>query len=539
MGLVIIIPQRIPSQVSTITVHLNMSYDQEKIIGETKKQDSFDTNGIEESSSANGSVEEGKLSFLNKMARALNGETKGIELITDEEKTDDSVMNAASMWWSANMVIATFADGALAIPAFGLSFWQATFTIIFFSILGVFPVALFSVFGPKLGLRQMVLSKFLLGDLCMRLFAIINMIACVGWGAVNIMSSAQLLHIVNNGACPPWAGCLILVICTIIVTFFGYNVIHAYEKWSWIPNAVCFIAIIARMAMAGTFTSNAPNSHEPFPGGPVAAGDVLSYGSLVYGFSTGWTTYAADYTVYQPRNANAWKIFCGVFIGVYIPVVFTMILGAACATGISTNTRWSDLYNSDSIGGLVYAILVEDSLHGFGEFLCVILALSTVANNIPNMYTIALSAQATWSPFSKVPRVFWTIVGNFVTLAICIPGYYSFSSVMTNFMSCIGYYLSIYQGISLTEHYFFRRGDFSTYEYERIDDKNAYPVGLAGLFGFCCGVVGVVLGMNQTWYTGVIGSKIGNGGDIAWELGLSFGAIGYLISRPIEKKYLR
>ena len=107
-------------------------------------------------------------------------------------------------------------------------------------------------------------------------FAAINVVACVGWGAVNTMSSAQLLHIVNNGTLPPWAGCLIIVVCTVLVTFFGYHVIHAYEKWAWIPNLIIFIIIIVRFAMTNKFTSKS------FEGGETTAGNVLS---LVVQFS--------------------------------------------------------------------------------------------------------------------------------------------------------------------------------------------------------------------------------------------------------------
>lgn len=53
-----------------------------------------------------GTAEVTQLSFLSRIAVKLNAETKGIEPVTDEEKTDDSVINAASMWFSANMVIA-------------------------------------------------------------------------------------------------------------------------------------------------------------------------------------------------------------------------------------------------------------------------------------------------------------------------------------------------------------------------------------------------------------------------------------------------
>ncbi|CUM56947.1 unnamed protein product [Debaryomyces tyrocola] len=472
-------------------------------------------------------------SWFDIMASLLNAETKGIEIVTDEEKGNDSIWNAVTMWLSADLVIATFALGALGVTVFHLSFWQCVLTILSFSLLGVFPIAYLSIFGPKLGLRQIVLSKFLVGDYCMRIFAFINVIACVGWGAVNIMSAAQLLHIVNNGALPPWAGCLILVICTIIVSFFGYHVIHMYETWSWVPNAVAFIAIIARMAKSGNFT------YGEMVGGPTTAGNVLSFGGTIFGFATGWTTYASDYTVYQPRDVSSAKIFFGIFSMLYSTLIFTLILGAACATGTLTNLRWAELYADKSIGGLVYAILVEDSLHGFGEFLCVLLALSLIANNIPNMYSLGLSAQAAWSPMAKVPRLIWTLLGNFATLAVCIPAYYEFEEVMDNFMNMIGYYLAIYQAMSFSEHFIHRKGNFASYDYKNFDSKLSYPIGIAGIFGFCCGIAGVVLGINQVWYSGVLARKIGeNGGDIGFELGFGFAFVGFNLVRPFEKKYI-
>ena len=490
-------------------------------------------NSYDQSLGDTGEVTTTKLSLVNKLASKLKAETKGVELVTDEEKVGDSIWNAASMWLSANLVIATFSLGALGVTVFALSFWQNVLVIIFFSFIGVVSVAFFSIFGPKLGLRQILLSKFLVGNYAMRIFSVINCIACVGWGAVNIMSSAQLINIVNNQACPPWAACLILIICTILVTFFGYHVIHVYEKWAWVPNAAVFIAIICRMAMSGKFEFG------EMVGGETTAGNVLSFGGTVFGFATGWTTFASDYTVYQPRNVNSFKIFFGVFVGLISPLIFTMILGAACASGVNPkNPRWVELYGEYSIGGLVYAILVEDSLGGFGQFLCVLLALSTVSNNIPNMYSIALSAQAFWSPLVKVPRVFWTVAGNFITLAICIPAYYHFEEVVEHFMNMIGYYLAIYEAISYSEHFIYNRGNFGAYDYENHKDPKAYPVGLAGTFAFLCGVAGAVVGLNQVWYQGPIAAKIGMfGGDVGFELAFGFAFVGFNLTRPLEKKY--
>ena len=66
-------------------------------------------------------------------------------------------------WLSANMVVSSFAIGALANPVFNLGFVDTILTIFFINILGITPVCFFSTFGPRFGLRQMVLSRFFFG----------------------------------------------------------------------------------------------------------------------------------------------------------------------------------------------------------------------------------------------------------------------------------------------------------------------------------------------------------------------------------------
>lgn len=69
----------------------------------------------------------------------------------------------AGQWFSANMVVSSFAIGALAIPVFDLGFVDSLLTIFFINCLAITPVAFFSTFGPRFGLRQMVLSRFFFG----------------------------------------------------------------------------------------------------------------------------------------------------------------------------------------------------------------------------------------------------------------------------------------------------------------------------------------------------------------------------------------
>lgn len=60
-------------------------------------------------------------------------------------------------------------------------------------------------------------------------------------------------------------------------------------------------------------------------------------------------------------------------------------------TATVNNPDWADAYKSGSIGGLLGQALAPAG--GFGKFCLVLLALSIVANNIPNNYSVPISTQ--------------------------------------------------------------------------------------------------------------------------------------------------
>lgn len=475
------------------------------------------------------------LQFINKFGEGMKAETRGIERVPEDQCHDTSLLSPFTIFLSPNLSIAAISTGALGTAAYGLDFWTTLIISVLFCFIGALPVGLYAVFGMKFGLRQQILSRFLVGNYAARIFALFNVISCIGWNAINSIGAVELL--VAVGPLPPAAGCVIIVVVTLILAFFGYKVIHTYEKYSWIPNfLICFV-IIARLKIEGDFTVGKMGT------GKTEIGNVLSYISVVFGFVAGWTPSAADYTVYMPPNMPPWKVFWSMVFGLALPSLLTLILGAAMGATTFTNPRMADAYAESSIGGLTYEILVPHSLGRFGSFCCVLLGLSTIANNLPGSYSLSLSVQAIWSEFAKVPRLFWCVLGNVVSLAISIPAYYDFSTAMENFLSIIGYNVSIYLGISLCEHLLIRKNKLSNYDltYDRITKKNFVdiPVGYAGFVTMLVGWVLAVMGMDQSWFNGFASRKIGEaGGDIGWELCISSTFLVYAVLRPLEMKYL-
>jgi purine-cytosine permease-like protein len=168
----------------------------------------------------------------------------------------------------------------------------------------------------------------------------------------------------------------------------------------------------------------------------------------------------------------------------------------------------------------------------------VILALSIIANNCPNIYSVALTVQVLAHWTQRIPRFVWTAIGTGAYIAIAIPGYSHFEAVLENFMNMIGYWLAIYEGISFAEHFVFKRG-MKGYNPDFYDQPGRLPPGIAAVFSFCCGVAGMVTGMSQVWWVGPIALHAGEapfGGDVGFELGFAFAFAAYCITRPLELK---
>ncbi|KAF1779238.1 Purine-cytosine permease Fcy2/21/22 [Phytophthora cactorum] len=440
---------------------------------------------------------------LQRWASRFKIETRGIERVPEDERPDDSLLNVGSMWLAANMVISSFAIGVLGKSLFYLGSADAFLVVLFFNMVGILPVCYFSTFGPIFGLRQIVLSRFWYGWHGVKIVALFNVIACLGWSCINVIVGAQVINAVNNDV-PGWAGIIIIAACTFIVTLFGYKVVHAYEFWSWIPAFIVFMIVLIEFAVSGAYVNI------PMGTGTSEVGSVLSFGATVFGFAIGWTSYAADYTVYQPVNQSKVKVFFSAYSGLIVPLLFTQFLGVAVMTATdesNPDSKYRDGYNEAGAGGLVSAVI----------FCLVLLALSIIANNCPNIYSFAITVQVFGEWTRSIPlRMDAGGLGHLPVVAF--PGYSHFESVLENFMNVIGYWMSVYAAIGLTEHFYFRKG-YSGYNPADYDNREK---------------------LHTTWYVGPIAKLCGEepyGGDVGVELAWLFAIVSYLITRPIELHY--
>lgn len=447
-------------------------------------------------------------------------ETTGIERVPETERAHTQLWDTMWLWWSANSVVATVVLGTINV-FFGLGFWGSVIVILIFNVLGVLPVAFLSTLGPKTGLAQMPLARFSFGLQGARLPAIFNMLACIGWSAVNAIIGASLIVAWSAGKIPEWAALLFLAAVTTAVSVFGYFIVHRYERYAWIPMFILFGYLF--FVAAPHFNLNAP-APALTDGLAIFAG-IATFGGAVFGYAIGWSSYAADYTRRQPVDTSARRVFTFAFLGVALPCIVLETLGVLLTTAPNID--------SSTPGSLLASSLGKASL---GSLVILLLAFSTIANNVPNDYSFALSTQVLGL---RIKRWILTIVGAVIYVVLALYLQRNFSLNLENFLLVIAYWLGAYCAIMIVEH-LLRRGRYPVEDYETA---SKLPIGVAAVVSMVVGLAVAALGVSQQLFTGPIAKQLSDSfmvkqqfspADIGFPLAVIVTAILYTILRPIE-----
>ncbi|CAF1407601.1 unnamed protein product [Adineta steineri] len=473
----------------------------------------------------------------------LNVEKRGIQRVLPEDRNDSTIINTAMIWVSSNMIIPCFAIGTLGPAVFKLGLYESFVAIIIFNIIGIIPTAAIACFGPASGLRTMVFSRYSWGFYGASVIAALNVISALGWAAVNSITGAQTLRVVFNDKLPIAVGIIIIAILSMIVSFVGYRWIHIYERYSWIPVfiAYCIVAGVSGkyISHSQTRTLNATISNEIHHWD---ISSILSFGSVCFGNAVSWCSFAADYTTYFPENTSQMKVFVFTYLGNFLTLIPLGLLGAAVYTGTYTNPSWSDAYEKNSVGGLLGASI--SSVGGFGKFLLVLFSLSTVACNIPNIYSLSLSSQVVAPIFKHIPRIVYTVIGTVIYVILGIVAASSFNSALTSFTDVISYWFCIFIVIVFEEHLIFRRCSYKNYDFDIYDNRKVLPISIAAITSGLIGLAGIILGMSQTWFEGPISKAIaGNSGqhhpDVGFECAIIFTAVTFPLLRLLELHFIK
>jgi purine-cytosine permease-like protein len=158
----------------------------------------------------------------------------------------------------------------------------------------------------------MMIGRYSFGPWTILFPIALNCLACIGWSTINTIVGASALKAVSSThELPEPAGIVIIAVLTLVVALFGYRIVHAIERYAAIPVIIIFVIMYGQ---AGRYMSGGMGGM-----GEAEAANVLSFGGTIAGFALGWTSLAADYTVYMKQETASWKVFACTYLGLNFP----------------------------------------------------------------------------------------------------------------------------------------------------------------------------------------------------------------------------
>ncbi|HUZ52112.1 MAG TPA: cytosine permease [Streptosporangiaceae bacterium] len=408
-----------------------------------------------------------------------------------------------TIWFSSNIMPLTFVTGALAPVAFKLSFAASILAILIGNLVGALFMALHSAQGPRLGVPQMIQSRGQYGMVGAVLVIAIAVFMYVGFFASNLILGGQSINQLASSVSTDW-GIVICAIGSLLITVFGYDMIHAVNRWATFlfggAMLLAIIVIVARGLPAGFFSAGS-FSWSGFIGAAATTGIL---------WQIAYAPYVSDYSRYMPAResvrATFWYSYWGVVLGTVLPMIVGVVVGLASA-------------NPNQIGAMFHLTA------GIGWLIMLVFALGIIDTNSINLYggmlcsiTVGQTFRHTWLPRALTRGV---VSGAIVVVSLIGALAYqsTFLTSYVNFILFLLYVLIPWTAINLVDFYLIRHGDYDVPSFFTPSGGIYGRVNWATLLVYLIGIGVEIPFVNTTMYEGPVAKALG-GTDISWVVGL-------------------
>lgn len=432
------------------------------------------------------------------------------------------VSSLGAIWFVGSLNLTGFATGVVTLSLGASLMWTVVATVLG-SLFGTFFMAFHSAQGPQLGLPQLVQSRpqfgYIGAAVTVWVFALVNYI---GYNTSDALLSGDAMNTLFS--VPNWLGYVVSAAIATAIALFGYNWIHAVNKWLTWPFAV----IMAAVSVAALFSGGLPAG--VWDPGPFDLTSFMLVFIFVAGFQLGWAPYVSDYSRYLRPDVPVRSTFWWTYLPSALSGIWVFVLGAvvsaaapAGATPVAALRLAADRlaagFGVIAIGALLVGLLSIMAINQYGGSLTMISILDSFRPVTPTRTIRAATI--------GVMLIAVGAIANFV-------GVEQFNWFYANVVVILTYLFIPWTAINLVDYFFVRKGQYVVREifnphgiYGRWGWRGnlAYLVGLAAMTPFM-----VIVGL----YTGPVAAAL-DGVDYSLFVGLPVaGGLYLLFARGLD-----
>lgn len=447
-------------------------------------------------------------------------EVRSIDYVPDAER-HGGLASQFTLWLGANLQITAIVTGALAVVLGGDVFWSLI-GLCFGQLLGGAVMALHAAQGPQLGLPQMISCRVQFGVYGAVIPILAVCVMYVGFSASGSVLAgqavAQLLR-VDDGVGIAIFGCFIIV-----VTLFGYRLIHLLGRVSSVIGVAAFFYMFSRLLASHDMAALLSLRH-------FSLDKFLLAMSLSASWQIAYGPYVADYSRYLPRDTSVPRIFAAVGLGSVVGAQISMTFGVFAA---ALGGRQFEHHEVAYIVGLGATGTVATLL-----FFCIAFGKVTVTSL--NAYGSFMSMATIVSGFrrglrvSTLQRLLYIVAMVGISTLLALVGRHSFLQSFEAFILFLLAVFTPWSAINLVDYYFFTR---SRYDVPGLSDPDGRygRWNMTGIVIYFVGILVQIPFLSTTFYTGPLVAALG-GADISWIVGLIVpAALYYAIVRTSRRQ---
>lgn len=295
-----------------------------------------------------------------------------------------------------------------------------------------------AAYGPKTGLRTLVLGRFVMGWWPAKLCVVLNLITMHGYSVINCVVAGQILAAISPGL-PVYIGIIIIASISFVISTMGIELFLAYTRYAWMLQSVALCVLLGSAGPRFDVFSKAQGDSETI------IGNRLSFFSLCLSCAITYTPVSGDFMVYlNPHLTSFRKVLFATWAGLVTSFTFCYLLGIGLASGIGHDEALT------AAGGGTGSLIVA-GYHGLGAFgsICSILAAcGLVANTIGPAYSSGIIWQILGRYPAKIPRWAWTTITTIIYTGLALLGRDVLAEIIQNFLALMGYWVVIVSPMS-------------------------------------------------------------------------------------------
>lgn len=439
-------------------------------------------------------------------------ERRSIDYIPESER-HGRLYSQFTLWLGANLQITAIVTGALAVVLGGDVFWSLIGLFIG-QVFGGAVMALHAAQGPRLGLPQMISSRVQFGVYGAAIPIVLVCLMYLGFTATGTVLSGQaigqLLGVSDS------AGILLFAAVIVLVTVFGYRMIHIIGRVASVLGLVAFVYLFSRVVALGDLSQLLRIRHFSWTAFLLAVSLAASW-QIAYG------PYVADYSRYLPSRTSPLRTFLAVGAGSVLGAQIAMTLGVLAAAMAAGQFAGREVAYIVGLGGagataallyfsIAFGKVTISTLNSYGSFMCIATIISGFRGHVD---------------ISRRQRLVFVLLIVGAATCVALAGQHSFLNAFKSFILFLLAFFTPWSAVNLVDYYFINR---ERHDAAALSD----PDGRYGRWnwpGILVYVTGVLVQMpfiSTKLYTGPMVAHLG-GVDISWIIGLVVPGILYFI----------